>query len=271
MNNATYTGHSFSDIYFSIIKDLLQQGVTKAPRGQAISHIQNCFITIEDPSTVFSCPSRPYNWDYLNKELTLYFDGERSAQKFSEASKFWDKLKNADGTINSAYGYRLFYRPIILDESLKDYLTFNNQWNYVKYQLTTDKDSRQAIAFISGPDVQYAGNKDFICTLTYTFDISDNKLNLTVNRRSQDLYFGIPYDFAWEYLLMTKMVNELKEIYPELEVGTYTLFCNNIHIYERNFDIFTNMLNDFNNKKVENIQIISHIREENIEKINKIY
>ena len=79
----------------------MDQGITKAPRNQPISHIQNCLFEVKDPSTVFSCESRPYNWVYLNKELELYFNGERSAEKFGEASKFWLKLANAQGNINS--------------------------------------------------------------------------------------------------------------------------------------------------------------------------
>ena len=115
---------------------------------------------------------------------------------------------------------------------------FKNQWDFAKQQLINDKDTRQALIFVSGPDVQFDNNKDFICTLNYIFNIEDNKLHLTVNRRSQDLLFGIPYDAVFEFLLMEKMLKELSRYYPNLQLGSYTMFANNVHIYERNFEIF---------------------------------
>ena len=101
--------------------------------------------------------------------------------------------------------------------------------------------------FISSPHVQFEGNKDFICTLNYCFNIENDVLSLTVNRRSQDVILGIVYDYAWEYLLLLKMHNELLEKYPDLKIGSYTMFVNNIHVYERNFKLVEDMLNDVKN------------------------
>lgn len=267
--NQIFKNKTFSETYLQIIEELMNQGITKAPREQPISHIQNALFIVEDPSTVFSCNSRKYNWNYLNKELELYFKGERSAIKFGEASKFWLKLANSQNNINSSYGYRIFYRPIYSEIELNKDDTnliheYNNQWEFCKEQLINDKDTRQALMFVSGTDVQYHNNKDFICTLTYLFDINDNKLNITVNRRSQDLHFGLPYDFVWEYLLLYKMHKELLPVYPELQIGTYTMFVNNVHIYERNFNIFKDMLNDYKNGNFENQNILSNITKENL-------
>ena len=273
--NEIFKGQTFSETYLSLIQTLLNQGITKAPRNQPISHIQNCLFVVENPSTVFSSESRPYNWIYLNKELSLYFNGKRKAIDFGEASKFWLKLSNSQGNINSSYGYRIFYRPIYSEIELNELDTdlvheYDNQWNFCKEQLINDKDTRQALMFVSGPDVQYHNNKDFICTLTYLFDINNDKLNITVNRRSQDLYFGLPYDFVWEYILLYKMHQELISTYPNLQIGSYSMFANNIHIYERNFEIFNQMI-DYKMNKFENQNILTHITKENCDLINKIY
>ena len=37
---------------------------------------------------------------------------------------------------------------------------------------------------------------------------------------------------------MEKMLKELSSYYPDLKLGSYTMFANNVHIYERNFEIF---------------------------------
>ena len=188
--------------------------------------------------------------DYLNKELSLYFSGDCSADKFGEASKFWKKLANPDGTINSNYGYLAFYKSI-----QTKFGEIKNQWTYAKNQLLHDKDTRQALMFISSPHVQFEGNKDFICTLNYTFSINDDWLSLAVNRRSQDMILGIVYDYAWEWLLLVKMYNELKDAYPSLKLGSYTMFCNNIHLYERNFEMAKKIVMDYDSGSYEEPKI----------------
>lgn len=37
---------------------------------------------------------------------------------------------------------------------------------------------------------------------------------------------------------MEKMLKELSCYYSNLQLGSYTMFANNVHIYERNFEIF---------------------------------
>lgn len=256
MSNGIFIeGEEFYNSYLNLVEKILSEGGKKAPRGQGISYFQNCLFKVNYPGTVFSTPSRDYKFSYLNKELDLYFKGELSAEEFGKASKFWLQLANPDGNINSNYGYHVFYREIETK-----FGKIKNQWTYAKNQLINDKDTRQALIFISTPSVQFNGNKDFICTLNYVFNIDENnKLHLTVNRRSQDLFFGLPYDYAFEFLLLYKMYNELKENYSEIEIGSYTMFCNNIHIYDRNKEVFQNMLNDYKNNEIEIHKIIDNV------------
>ena len=199
MNNGIFINCvDYLNTYIKLVENILINGGKKSPRGQTISYFQNCLFKVENPGTVFSTPSRDYKFDYLNKELDLYFKGDLSAQEFGKASKFWLQLANPDGNINSNYGYHVFYRPIETK-----FGNIKNQWSYAKQQLLNDKDTRQALIFISTPNVQFDENKDFICTLNYVFNIDEyNYLNLTVNRRSQDMFFGLPYDYAFVFLLL---------------------------------------------------------------------
>lgn len=236
MMNYKIEEETFTEAYLWLIQYLYNQGITKAPRNQPISHIQNCLFCVKKPGDIFTHPARPFQKKYINKELELYTSGTLNATDFSEASKFWLTLANPDNTINSNYGYRVFYKQI--KNMFNDGTQFKNQWDFAKQQLIDDKDTRQALIFVSGQDIQFKGNKDFICTLNYMFNIENDKLNLTVIRRSQDCHFGICYDYIFEYLLMEKMVKELSSVYPLLSVGSYTLFINNVHMYERNFKIY---------------------------------
>ena len=263
LSNGIYIeGDEFHNAYLKVISEILQIGGKKAPRGQGISYFQNCLFQVNHPGTVFSTPNREYKFNYLNKELDLYFNGEMKAEEFGKASKFWLQLANPDGNINSNYGYHVFYREIETK-----FGNIKNQWTYAKNQLLNDKDTRQALIFISTPNVQFEGNKDFICTLNYVFNIDEyNMLHMTVNRRSQDLFFGLPYDYVFEFLLLYKMWNELKDTYKDIDIGSYTMFCNNIHIYDRNKETFEKMLDDYKNGNIQLFNIFDNVDQNIIKK-----
>lgn len=210
-----------------------------SPRGQKIKEIIGVQAILTNPySNSFKNKIRDLPRQYLAKELSLYFAGRNDVKGFIDASSFWDKLKTKWNTIHSAYGYLIFtnFGCLFNDESV-------SQWEWAKRSLINDKDSRQALMFVSSPEVQYEGCKDFICTLNYAFLIRDNKLHMIVNRRSQDIHFGFTYDAVWESLLMQCMKLELASVYPEIELGNLIFNINSLHVYERNFEILENMLN----------------------------
>ena len=73
------------------------------------------------------------------------------------------------------------------------------------------------------------------------------------------MFFGLPYDYAFEFLLLYKMYNELIDVYPELKIGSYTMFCNNIHIYDRNKETFEKMILDYKNNEISLDNIIDKV------------
>lgn len=63
----------YANSYLNLVDVILHSGGRKSPRGQNISYWQNCLFQVKFPGSVFSTPSRDYKFDYLNKELELYF------------------------------------------------------------------------------------------------------------------------------------------------------------------------------------------------------
>jgi thymidylate synthase len=92
------------------------------------------------------------------------------------------------------------------------------------------------------PEHQWMGNKDQTCTMHGNWLIRDNKLNLTITMRSQDMVKGAVYDWPWFCSLMDRMLAELKPTYPELEKGRYTHFVHSIHCYEKDADTIVKMI-----------------------------
>jgi thymidylate synthase len=181
--------------------------------------------------------------EYSKKEFDLYNSCSNSAEDFGKASKFWLKLANPDGTINSAYGY-LIWKNKSHGSTFEDKndQPMRTPWEWAKTCLIDDKDTRQAILRFSLPEHQWIGNKDQTCTMSGLFSIRNDKLNLSIVMRSNDLVLGLVYDLPWFISLMHRMQEELKEQYPELSIGTYTHFVHNLHVYDRDEDKILKML-----------------------------
>lgn len=200
---------------------------------------------------------------YTAKETELYDSCANMAEDFGKASKFWLNLANPDGTVNSAYGYLIWKNkshgcdyekePVDISSSWGEkppgagsvsmlMPVRRTPWEWAKTSLIKDKDTRQAILRFSLPEHAWLGVKDFTCTMHGNFLIRDDKLNLSIVMRSNDLVLGLVYDMPWFVSLMDRMVEELKPHYPNLSKGVYTHTVHSLHIYERNEEMVKRMI-----------------------------
>jgi len=217
-----------------------------APRGLPVRETLNYTFTVENPVAE---PIRTADEErnkviaeYTAKEVELYNSCSNRVEDFARASKFWDKIKNPDNTINSAYGYLIWknqshghpkFEKGILYQSADSFEGLRTPWEWAKQCLVQDKDTRQAILRFSLPEHSWIGVKDFTCTIYGIFIIREDKLHFTVRMRSNDLMKGLVYDLSWFVSLMDKMVEELKSYYPNLTKGNYTHSADSMHIYEK--------------------------------------
>lgn len=258
--NRTFT--NIHSAYLGALADVYDRPDHKAePRGQKTREILNYQFSVIHPTVE---PIRTHDLErnkiiesYTAKEVELYNSCTNRAEDFGAASKFWLKLANPDGTVNSAYGFLIWKNtshgsdfeteqvPLIsypeggVSQSVPKRRT---PWDWAKESLIRDKDTRQAILRFSLPEHAWMGVKDFTCTLNGIFLIRENKLNLTISMRSNDLTLGLVYDLPWFVSLMYRMREELLEIYPDLEIGTYTHQVHSLHIYDRDEDKILKML-----------------------------
>lgn len=267
---------TISEAYLTALSDVWNHYEYKAsPRGQDTREITDYTFTVLhptiDPIKTFDKERNKVIADYSKKEFDIYNSGTNSVDDFAKISKFWKKLANPDGTINSAYGHLIWFNkshgdPIFenndqikqtYEDERNGILDFTDgfyqrrklasdprrtPWDWAKESLIRDKDTRQSILRFSLPEHQWFGNKDQVCTLHGNFLIREDKLNLSITMRSNDLMLGLVYDLPWFCSLIHKMVDELKPHYPELKVGTYTHTAHSIHIYEKNKDAILSML-----------------------------
>jgi len=247
------------EAYLQALRDVWFEPQFKAaPRGLPVREILNYSFTVTEPvAEPLVTKDEERNKvivSYTAKEVELYDSCSNKAADFGEASKFWLKLANPDGTVNSAYGHLIWakrshgnpgyeasvnktHNPLNSNEDL-----MRTPWEWAKQCLLADKDTRQAILRFSLPEHHWVGNKDFTCTLHGSFLIREDKLHFSVVMRSNDVVLGIAYDLPWFVSLMDKMVDELKSTYPNLTKGHYTHMVHSLHAYEKNEDMILKML-----------------------------
>lgn len=235
------TGYLNND-FRSALSRLFDHGFEAHPRGTTTRELINYNITLRDPrNRVITFPERKTSTKYLLGEFIWYLTGSNDPAGILPYAKFWDGIRNADGTVNSNYGHRLFGHSFTqgLVEGGNSDVGFKriNQWQETVSLLTRDKDSRQAIMNIHLPADRHAGNKDVPCTLSLQWFIRENKLHLIVNMRSNDIILGFTNDVFQFTMLQEAMVLSLRPIYPELQLGPYYHNAGSMHIYDRHFEM----------------------------------
>lgn len=193
--------------------------------GGVVGEFINAITVIDDPTRfIVTSPIRKMPMRYAVAELLWYLSGQGTLKAIQPFTKAWDRMSDDGKTVNSNYGEKIF-----------SHYGFD-QFQYVKDCLTKDKLSRQAVIHIREPkDFIHEPTKDMPCTLTLQFfirpdDEGKDKLHLTVNMRSNDIWMGFPYDCFNFCALQNLLAMEL-----EVEVGTYTHIANSLHLYERNW------------------------------------
>ncbi len=234
-----------------LLKEINKNDVSEAsPRGLKVKEKLMTNFSIDPLYPCVDFSSREFNYKYFAGELAWYLLRDKRTDFINNFSNFWKKLENPDGTVNSNYGSILLSKTDEIKAnsySLKDSIERNlsiSQMAWICNTLRKDKYSRQAIAYIGGSKYQFEGNKDFVCTQYILFYIRNNELNMKVQMRSNDIFYGLTYDVPWFSTVHQNVYLELLETYPDLKLGKYHHFSDNTHFYSRHFEITDEILNE---------------------------
>ena len=198
--------------------EIMEHGLDVIPRGMRTKELLAKTIVLKDPrNRIITFASRKTDIFYAIGEFFWYLSGSNSLEQIRYYAPSIEKFSDDDITLNSAYGYNIFFK-------------WFDQWQACIRILSADENSRQAIIFIREPKDLISKTKDQICTNTLHFLIRNNKLNLIVNMRSNDFYVGYIFDsFCFT------MLQELMAIELGIDVGSYFHFASSLHLYEKSF------------------------------------
>jgi len=201
---------------------------------KTVELINVCIKDLDPYQMSLDLGSRKTNLDYVQKEIKWYESQSRSVYDIPQPiPKIWLQIANSKGEIHSNYGHLIFS-----EENF-------SQYDNIKAELIKNPGSRRAIMIYTRPsmwnDYDDDGMSDFVCTNYAQCFIRDNKLIYIIDQRSADLIFGFLSDFGWHCYVYNRLFVDLRESFPELEIGHIDYKINSLHVYERHFECLKNM------------------------------
>ena len=201
---------AFHELYDMIIKDGVDFAGTKA--------LFNVGFEIRLPRSNKILDGKiKRNWseDYAEAEWQWYLSGDPRVSKLGElygkVPPIWERMADINGEVNSNYGYQW---------------KRHDQLDYVIAKLKENPNTRHAAITIYDAKEWPQYTKDTPCTYAVQFTVLNNKLNMSVVMRSNDLWYGFcndQYQFSNLQMLVAQRTG--------YDVGTYYHFAHNLHLY----------------------------------------
>jgi len=224
---------SVKDIREHFINELKDEAYTIDKTGQKTIELIGASFLADEPA-IFGT----VNQAYVDAEIAWYESQSTNINDIYNGEKeppaAWKYTANKHGEINSNYGYLIFS-----DE-------MGNQYSNVLDELLENPDGRRASCIYNRPsiwnDFKTNGKNDFICTNSVTYYIRDGLLHSVVQMRSNDVIYGYKNDYAWQRYVMEKLCWDYTNLdrYDQgrvIEPGMMMWQVQNLHVYERHFDL----------------------------------
>lgn len=205
-------GEGFSNVYKKMCLYLLENGEKSSPRNMNTQEVEGAIIKVKNPrSRILNNKLRKVSIPFAIGEWLCHMEGRDDLRMIQYYAPSYDKYSDDGKTLNGAYGPRIKKSLLKIVEILKK-----------------DPDSRRAVVPIYGKEDAGLDSKDIPCTIGFQFLIRNNKLDMIVNMRSNDIFLGFPYDTfnftMWQEYVACKL---------NIEIGTYTHIANSLHFYEK--------------------------------------
>ena len=201
---------AFHNLYWRIKADGINFADTKA--------LFNVGFEIQEPranAILNSTVKRNWSIEYAEAEWQWYLSGDRNISRlgklYGKVPAIWKRMADAEGNVNSNYGWQW---------------NRNGQLDKVIGQLQNNPDTRQAAISIYDGKEMRDYSYDTPCTYAVQFTILNNKLNMSVIMRSNDLWYGFCND-QYQFSNLQKLVAHE----TEHDVGTFYHFAHHLHLY----------------------------------------
>lgn len=240
------TARSADDAWIQTLDLLKGQGSVQSSRNGTTTELLHVAVEISDPRQriVFA---REINPAFAIAEVVWILSG---ANDLSFLSAWNSRMtKYADGAnkyLHGAYGYRLGFVPSI-GSSIGRSLRHRNWCDKQKSDqlhaavriLKNKPDSRQVILQYWDTEKDLPGgtekSKDIPCSLASHLLVRNDKLEWLHVMRSNDLIWGMPYNF-----IQFTTIQEIFAGWLGIEIGSYNHISDSLHIYGYHSEFLSN-------------------------------
>lgn len=209
--------------YVDLVQHVLRHGKETAPRGQKTREIEDAVVRIRNVYDTLPLGIGRGTVPGIGAvEAMQLLAGVSTPQLLLQIAPQFSAYTNEDGvSFHGSYGARTV-----------------GQYEVIIDRLKADPDSRQAQVTIWNPELDLQpGKRDYPCTTLHQFRIRDNKLNMSVYMRSNDVWLGAAYDF----FQFTRVQIALASVLG-VEPGAYTHHVGSLHIYEQHYGIAESLI-----------------------------
>ena len=203
--------------YVDLVQYVLKNGEKAAPRGMETREIEDAVIHIGDVYHTLPLKIGRGTVPGIGAvEACQLLSGTSFPQTVIAVGPQFKNYTEDSGIFHGAYGLRT-----------------QGQYDAVIDKLKNDSDSRQAVVTIWNPEYDNQPSKrDYPCTVLHQFRIRNNKLNMSVYMRSNDVWLGAAYDFFQFTQVQIALASVLG-----IEPGKYAHHVGSLHIYEQHYGV----------------------------------
>jgi thymidylate synthase len=201
--------------YVDLVKHVLEHGKEVAPRGMKTLEIEDAIIRIDNVFNTLPLEVGRGTVPGIGAvEACQLLAGVTIPDLVISVGPQFANYAEDNGLFHGAYGPRTA-----------------GQYDMIIDRLMQDPDTRQAVVTIWNPQLDLQERKrDYPCTILHQFRIRNNKLNMSVYMRSNDVWLGAAYDFFQFTRVQIAMASVLG-----IEPGTYNHHVGSLHIYEQHY------------------------------------
>lgn len=189
--------------YYKLLEKIISNGKKQTNKKGNITYLINESLKLNENDILRILKEHPIAKKKLSNELELYCSGITSVKEYNEVGiTWWD------------YCY---------PEMINTYPTYFKKLPALIEKINKEKrPSKNYMLFIGETGVE---TSQLPCLSLIQFQISEERLHVTVFQRSADSNLGLPSDIFQTYLISQKI---------DITLGSITFFIGNAHIYDNN-------------------------------------
>lgn len=239
--------NGFSDYerqYMEALRNIYENGFSDGVNertGHQTKRLPGVVIRVDVEKEFPILKSKKVYWKSAVEEILWIMQKQSNSIK-DLRPHIWDSWADADGRINSCYGYQVD-RPVIAKlDGKREY--FETQVHFVLDYLRDNPNGRWGIITLWNPTELYKMNL-CPCCHTSTWNLDGGRLNCVLDQRSGDMPVGVPFNTTQYAALMIMFARHLG-----VKPGVLTHVIADAHIYDNQMDLVKEQLDGYDALKV---------------------